>query len=78
MRWVIRRNGMFYRPNYSGYTKDIVYAGLYDERSAKSRVDPGAGVTAHPASEFKADIDASLAETQAYLARLQNLRGELP
>lgn len=77
MEWVIRKHGMFYRPNAAGYTNDILRAGFFDERTAKAHADDGAGVTAHPVKEFIDQIDTSIAETKAYLAKLQNLRGEL-
>jgi len=53
--WVIRKNGYFYRANRSGYTQEIVAAGLYTEAEAKAeaRIE---GITAHRASEFIADM----------------------
>jgi hypothetical protein len=34
--WLIRKNGLFYRPDRSGYTADVIYAGLYTEDEAKA------------------------------------------
>jgi hypothetical protein len=51
--WVIRKRGMFYRPNRAGYTSRITEAGRYTEAEARAeaRVEPES-ISAHPASEW--------------------------
>lgn len=49
--WVVRKRGLFYRPNSPGYTADVFKAGHYTEADAKAEAT-SFGVTAHPLSEF--------------------------
>lgn len=50
-KWVVRKNGYFYRPNAKGYTASVMEAGLFDEAKAKLHAC-SEGVTAHPVTEF--------------------------
>jgi len=52
--WVLRKRGLFYRPDYCGYTSSIHDAGRYTEADAKERASAGIEppVTAHHESEF--------------------------
>ncbi len=58
--WLIRKSGYFYRPDRSGYTKDVIAAGLYTEAEAKAEaaIEPDC-MTAMHASEFAAPIRAA-------------------
>jgi hypothetical protein len=55
--WVIRRGSYFCRPNRSGYTADVLAAGLYTEAEAKREVavDPELTRAIH-VSEFADEI----------------------
>ncbi len=50
--WVVRKNGMFYRPLAQGYTNSILEAGMWTEAEAKALCVDREGVSACPASEF--------------------------
>jgi hypothetical protein len=54
--WLIRKNGLFYRPNRSGYTAYPFDAGLYTEDEAQAEARVESSISAHHASEFAADI----------------------
>ena len=49
--YLLMKRGLFWRPNYCGYTSKIEEAGLYEERDAKSRASSGHS-TVHHKSEF--------------------------
>lgn len=57
MQWVIRKSGYFYRPNRSGYTTDIIAAGIFTEKEAKAEasIEPDS-MSAHPVSEYRDQI----------------------
>ena len=61
--WVIRKNGMFYRPNRSGYTSRIYEAGRYTEQEAKAEagIEPKS-MSAHPASKFEPPMTDNLTD----------------
>lgn len=49
---VIRKRGLFYRPEWSGYTASVDEAGVYDREVAKRHAAKSEGVTVHEISEF--------------------------
>lgn len=70
--WVIRKRGLFYRPDRCGYTSCIYQAGRYAEAEARQEaaVEPET-MSAHPASEFEGKPPAALAERHAEIAKLR-------
>lgn len=59
-RFVIRRNGAFFRPNAEGYTNHVIAAGYYtrDEADKYRNVE---GVTIVPLSHYQAEAERTLA-----------------
>lgn len=49
---VLRKQRMFYRPGWAGYTRLIGEAGVYDRDVAKRHAAKTDGVTVHELSEF--------------------------
>lgn len=49
---VIRKRGLFYRPDWRGYTDSIAEAGRYEHGVAKRHAETTEGVTIHEISEF--------------------------
>jgi hypothetical protein len=58
--WLIKKNGYFYRPERSGYTRDVIAAGLYTEGEARAEaaIEPDCMAAIH-ASEFAVPIEAA-------------------
>jgi len=59
-RFVIRRNGAFFRPNAQGYTTHIVAAGFYTREEADSYASVE-GVTIEPLERYRAEANRLLA-----------------
>lgn len=52
MKYLIRKNGYYYRPNSCGYTSNLLEAGLYDKAEAMESQDMSSGeVKAIPLSD---------------------------
>lgn len=62
--YVLIKDHTYYRPNSSGYTSDLLHAGLYTEAESLSRLDAGSGTFLYPAvtRELATDALAKLAE----------------
>lgn len=71
--WLILKGGYFYRPDRSGYTRDVIAAGLYTEAEAKAEaaIEPDCMSAVH-AMAFAAPIRAG----RALLARFAFIRDE--
>lgn len=70
--WVIRKAGAFYRPNRCGYTVHIEAAGLYtqEEAECEARIEPNE-ITAHPLSEYRAELERTFAAVTALLELIE-------
>lgn len=55
--WLIRKSGYFYRPDFSGYTQEVVAAGLYTEAEAKRESQIEDTISALHVSEFRSEIE---------------------
>lgn len=55
--WLIRKSGYFYRPDRSGYTQEVVAAGLYTEAEAKRAARIEDSISALHVSEFRNEIE---------------------
>lgn len=54
----IRKNGYFYRSDKSGYTGEVLHAGLYTKEDAEreARIEPG-NIKAVPVTEYLDEIE---------------------
>ena len=68
-RFVIRRNGAFFRPNAEGYTNHVIAAGFYTREEADRYADVE-GVTIEPLSRYRDDAERTKAECDRLLATL--------
>lgn len=69
--WVIRKNGAFYRANYSGYTNHIEAAGIYTREDAEkvASVEPQT-ITAHRLLEFRSELQRNFDLAKSQLEKL--------
>lgn len=55
--WVLKRNGAWYRSDYSGYCSEVAGAGVYSEDHARDQCFGMEGVTAHKLTDVLARGD---------------------
>lgn len=75
--YLIKRRGMWYRPNALGYTSDIVNAGLFDLSEAKSHFKTE-GVSVHPLSKMRSVMLGERASLMAKINELDQMLNHLP
>lgn len=65
--WVIVKSGHFYRPDRSGYTNEVIAAGLYtkEEALAEITVDPDI-MRARHISDYRTEIEAARANVARF------------
>lgn len=65
--WVILKSGHFYRPDRSGYTSEVIAAGLYSEGDAKAEaaIEPDI-MRARHVSEYRTEIEAARANVARF------------
>lgn len=69
-KYFIRKHGMFYRPNKSGYTQSVLEAGLYDKDDALGHAKMCEELQTIPVSDwFESDK-----ELEAYLKQATAIR----
>lgn len=72
--FVIRKPGVYWRPDGCGYTNNRIEAGFYTEQEAKEVCDhPRSGYTYKPVSELFESED----EINEIIARLERIKAQM-
>ena len=77
MKYLIKKGGYYYRPESSGYTERLAYAGLFDEDYALNHAKTCDGVSAIPVSEINKDAINELKHTTEGILNIINAVNEL-
>lgn len=71
--YVLKKHGLFYAHNSSGYVSSVFLAELYDEQYAKNSAEQCDEVTAIPVTVLMSDPEV----VQEYIDRLEAMRDAL-
>jgi len=82
MKYLIKKNGMFYRRNACGYTDFISHAGVFDEDYAKISANSCDELSIMPVSEISkveiSSIEQQILTAQAVLNAIDDGLNETP
>lgn len=70
--YLIRRHGLWFRPNAHGYTAEYLYAGVFDGKTAKSYLDVD-GLSVVPLNSLRRHINSRISELEEKITALRSM-----
>jgi len=74
---VLVKNGLFYRPNYRGYTSQLIYAGVYSCEDARKHASNTDSVRADSLAAYMPELNETIEKAERGLEQLKSARRNL-